>query len=141
MQRRDVGALIADRDGTSTGHAIAHIQERATLFIGAGVQCYEGMIVGENSRIHDMNFDVTREKKLTNMRASGHDEAVVITPHRQLGLEAAVEWIDDDELVEVTPSTVRLRKRELRSSFRPKGMRTGRTQLPPPVTARPAGLS
>ena len=122
MQRRDVGALIADRDGVSTGHAITHIQERAVLFIVPGVQCYEGMVVGENSRIHDMNFDVTREKKLTNMRASSSEITIRLIPPVDTGtvLEKAIEWINPDELIEVTPKSIRIRKLVLKQNQRPK---------------------
>ena len=122
MQRRDVGALIADRDGASTAFAITHIQERATLFIGPGVACYEGMVVGENSRIHDMNFDVTREKKLTNMRASSSEITIRLIPAVDTGtiLEKAIEWINPDELIEVTPKSIRIRKLVLKQNARPK---------------------
>ena len=122
MTRRDTGALIADRDGQSTAYAISHIQERSTLFIGAGVPVYEGMIVGENSRVHDMNFDVTREKKLTNMRASSSEITVKLIPPADIArvLEKAIEWINPDELIEVTPKSIRLRKQILRQSQRPK---------------------
>ncbi len=135
---RTNGGMVSDREGTATPYALFHLQDRGVLFVPAGTPVYEGMVVGEYSRDVDLEVNVCREKKLTNMRASGHDEAVRLTPATLMGLEDSLAWIDDDELVEVTPSTVRLRKRELRSSFRPKGMRTGRTQLPPPVTARPA---
>src|SRR5690242_21411876 len=84
------------------------------------------MVVGEYSRDVDLEVNVCREKKLTNMRASGHDEAVRLIPHREMGLEDALAWIDDDELVEVAPDTIRIRKRELRSAFRPRGMRSNR---------------
>jgi len=122
MNRRDVGALIADRDGPSTAFAITHIQERATLFIGPGVSCYEGMVVGENSRIHDMNFDVTREKKLTNMRASSSEITIRLIPAVDTGtiLEKAIEWINPDELIEVTPKSIRIRKLVLKQNARPK---------------------
>ena len=90
------------------------------MFISPGTRVYEGMVIGEYSRDNDLDVNIVREKKLTNMRASGHDEAVVITPARPMGLEAAVEWIADDELVEVTPKSIRLRKRMLRQNDRPK---------------------
>ncbi len=120
MQRRDVGALVADRAGVSTPYAINAIQERAALFVGPGIQVYEGMIVGENSRIHDLDFDVTREKKLTNMRASGSDDLVKLVPPIPLTLEKAIEWINPDELIEVTPQSIRLRKVVLEKNRRPK---------------------
>jgi GTP-binding protein len=125
------GAMVSDRDGVATPYAIFHLQERGVLCVPAGTPVYEGMIVGEYSRDADLDVNVCREKKLTNMRASGHDEAVRLTPHRPMGLEECLAWIDDDELVEVTPSTIRLRKRERRSAFRPRGPRTQRVQAPP----------
>ena len=95
-------------------------QERGALFVGPGVQVYEGMIIGENARASDMDVNVTKEKKQTNMRASTADEAIRLIPPRKLGLEQAIEFINDDELVEVTPSAIRLRKRILASNQRPK---------------------
>ena len=103
------------------------------LFTPAGTPVYEGMVVGEYSRDADLDVNVCREKKLSNMRASGHDEAVRLVPHRVMGLEDGLEWIDDDELVEVTPAAIRLRKRELRQAFRPRGPRSGRIAGPPPI--------
>ena len=122
MQRREVGALIADRDGVTTAYAISHIQERATLFVDPGTKVYEGMIVGENSRIHDMNFDCAREKKLTNMRASSSEITIKIIPPADTSrvLEKAIEWINPDELIEVTPQSIRLRKLVLKANMRPK---------------------
>jgi GTP-binding protein len=96
------------------------MQDRGELFVGPGIAAYEGMVVGENSRPADMDVNVTKQKKLTNMRASTADEAIRLTPHRQLNLEQALEFINDDELVEVTPSAIRLRKRVLAANFRPK---------------------
>ena len=113
IRDRTNGALVADREGAATPYAIFHLQERGTIFVKPGTQVYEGMIVGEYSREKDLDVNLTKEKKLTNMRASGHDEAVVITPPREMGLEAALEWIADDELVEVTPESVRMRKKVL----------------------------
>jgi GTP-binding protein len=137
IQARTNGAMVADREGTATPYALFHLQERGVLFVPAGTPVYEGMIVGEYSRDVDLDVNVCREKKLTNMRASGHDEAVRLVPHRAMGLEDGLEWIDEDELVEVTPDAIRLRKRELRQSFRPRGPRSGRVGGPPAVT--PAG--
>jgi GTP-binding protein len=94
------------------------MQERGVLFIPPGMHVYEGMVVGEYARISELNVNVCREKKLTNIRASGRDENVVITPHRELGLEDCIEWIGDDELVEITPKSIRLRKRILRQALR-----------------------
>jgi GTP-binding protein len=120
MATRPTGALVSDRAGHSTAFALWNLQERGELFIGPGAQVYEGMIVGENSREQDMDVNVTKEKKLTNMRSSGSDEAIRLIPHRQLNLEQAIEFIADDEFVEVTPESIRLRKKVLDSSRRPK---------------------
>ena len=114
------GALVADRTGVATAYAIANLQERGEIFIDPGIQVYEGMVIGENARPNDMDVNVTKEKKQTNMRASSADEAIRLVPPRKLGLEQAVEFINDDELVEVTPTTIRLRKRILASNMRPK---------------------
>jgi GTP-binding protein len=92
------------------------MQERGVLFIPPGTRVYEGMVIGEYSRGTDLRVNICREKKLTNIRAAGRDENVIITPHRAMGLEPGIEWIADDELVEVTPESVRLRKRTLRKS-------------------------
>ncbi|HYB98856.1 MAG TPA: translational GTPase TypA [Candidatus Limnocylindrales bacterium] len=120
IQGRANGAMVADREGMATPYSVWHLQERGIMFIPPGTRVYEGMVIGEYSRDAELNVNIVREKKLTNMRASGHDEAVVITPHRQMGLEAALEWIDDDELVEVTPKSIRIRKRVLKQVERPK---------------------
>jgi GTP-binding protein len=118
LQRRKVGAIVSSEAGETTAYSLFHIQERSTLFVGAGVPVYEGQIVGENSRSGDLTVNVVRAKKLTNIRAAGKDETTVLTPPRRLGIESALEWIEDDELLEVTPESLRLRKRELRASFR-----------------------
>jgi len=110
---RATGALVSDRPGRSTAHAIEHVQERGTMFIAPGDQVYEGMIVGENARGNDLDVNITKEKKLTNMRASGSDDAVRLVPPRTMSLEQALEFIKEDELVEVTPKAFRLRKRVL----------------------------
>jgi GTP-binding protein len=99
--------------GKATGFAINNLQERATMFIAPGTEVYEGMIIGENSRPDDMVVNIIKEKKLTNMRASGSDDNIMLTPPRQFSLEQALEFINDDELVEVTPNFLRLRKRYL----------------------------
>ncbi len=117
---RTTGALVADRQGPATAYAIANLQERGEIFIDPAVQVYEGMIIGENSRTNDMDVNVTKEKKQTNMRASSADEAIRLIPPRRLGLEQAVEFINDDELVEITPTSIRLRKRILAANMRPK---------------------
>ena len=114
------GALVADRSGRATAYAIFHLQSRGAFFIGEGAQVYEGMIVGENSRPVDIDINVTKEKKLTNIRAAGADEALRLVPPRILSLEGALEFINEDELVEVTPSSLRLRKKVLEASRRPK---------------------
>jgi GTP-binding protein len=120
MTKRSTGALVADRRGVSTPFALYHLQPRGVLFIPEGTQAYEGMIVGENSRDADLDVNVSKEKKLTNIRASGSDEAIRLIPHKTLSLENAIEFIKEDELIEVTPANLRLRKRVLEVSKRPK---------------------
>ncbi|HET7433306.1 MAG TPA: translational GTPase TypA [Thermoanaerobaculia bacterium] len=118
MSGRNRGALVAKEAGDTTAYAIEPLQERSTLFIGPGLKVYGGQIVGENSRDVDMVVQVCRQKHLTNMRASGSDMAVKLTPPRQLTLEQCLEWIEDDELVEVTPESIRIRKQTLDHSQR-----------------------
>jgi len=113
VTHRTNGVLVADRSGTSNAYALFNLQERSELFVGAGEEVYEGMIVGENSRSGDMDVNPTKEKKLTNIRTHAHDEALRLTPPRPLTLESAIEFIAADELVEVTPASIRLRKRAL----------------------------
>ena len=120
IPRRATGVLVADRPGETTAYALAHLEDRGELFVGPGTAVYEGMVVGENARSQDMDVNVTKQKKLTNMRASTADEAIRLTPHRALNLEQALEFIGDDELVEVTPGAIRLRKRVLAANLRPK---------------------
>jgi GTP-binding protein len=117
---RAAGVLVADRPGAATAYAIFNLQERGEIFVEPGTPVFEGMIVGENARQNDMDVNVTKEKKQTNMRASTADEAIRLIPPRQLSLEQAIEFINDDELVEVTPRAVRLRKRVLAGNLRPK---------------------
>jgi GTP-binding protein len=117
---RPTGALVADRAGAATAFAISNLQERGEIFIEAGTEVYEGMIIGENSRANDLDVNVTKEKKQTNMRASTADEAIRLIPPRKLSLEQAIEFINDDELVEVTPKTIRQRKRVLAGNQRPR---------------------
>ncbi len=117
---RLTGALVSDRTGPATAYAIFNLQERGEIFIDPAVIVYEGMIIGENARASDMDVNVTKEKKQTNMRASSADEAIRLIPPRKLGLEQAIEFINDDELVEVTPTSIRLRKRVLAANQRPK---------------------
>jgi GTP-binding protein len=118
IRTRPSGSLVADRTGPTTGFALANLQERGTLFVGPGTEVYEGMIVGENSRSDDMDVNPTKEKKLTNMRQSSSDVLVPLIPHRQLSLEQALEFCREDECVEVTPATVRIRKVLLDASER-----------------------
>jgi len=120
ISRRQTGVLVADRAGDTTPYALSHLEDRGELFVGPGTAVYEGMVVGENARPDDMDVNVTKQKKLTNMRASTADEAIRLTPHRELNLEQALEFIEADELVEVTPLAVRLRKRTLPASQRTK---------------------
>ena len=117
---RATGALVADRPGPATAYALSNLQERGEIFIEPQTEVYEGMIIGENARPSDMDVNVTKEKKQTNMRASTADEAIRLIPPRKLGLEQAIEFINDDELVEVTPKAIRLRKKILASNMRPK---------------------
>jgi GTP-binding protein len=113
VTHRTNGVLVSDRAGTSNAYALFGLQERSELLIGSGVEVYEGMIVGENSRPGDMDVNPTKEKKLTNIRTHAHDEALRLTSPRPLTLESALEFIAGDELVEVTPQSIRLRKRLL----------------------------
>jgi GTP-binding protein len=124
ISKRASGALVADRPGKSTTYALFHLQPRGELFIKESTAVYEGMIVGENSRDSDIDVNVVKEKKLTNMRASGADEALRLVPPRLLSLEQALEFIKEDELVEVTPQSIRLRKRVLEANKRPKKEKT-----------------
>jgi GTP-binding protein len=117
---RMAGVLVADRKGVTTAFAIANLQERGEIFVEAATEVYEGMIVGENSRANDMDVNICKEKKQTNMRASSADEAIRLIPPRKMSLEQAIEFINDDELVEITPTTIRLRKRVLAGNMRPK---------------------
>jgi len=120
IAKRTTGALVADRGGKTTTYALFHLQPRGTLFIQENTAVYEGMIIGENSRDNDLDVNVIKEKKLTNMRASGADEALQLVPPRIMSLEQAMEFIKEDELVEVTPQNVRLRKKVLEANKRPK---------------------
>jgi len=120
IPHRLTGALVADRGGTTTAYALWNLQERGELFVGPGVDVYEGMVIGENSRDNDLDVNCVREKKLTNMRASTADEAIRLVPFRTLNLEQAIEFIAEDEYVEVTPKSLRLRKKILPSNKRPR---------------------
>ena len=120
MKGRGTGSLIADRMGETTTYALYNLQERGTMFVRPQTKVYEGMIIGENARAVDLDVNAIKEKKLTNMRASTADEAMRLVPVKDLSLEQALEFISDDELVEVTPKTIRLRKRVLKANERPK---------------------
>jgi GTP-binding protein len=124
LGKRNSGVLISNCTGTSRGFALWNLQERGRLFIGPQVDCYDGMIVGIHARDNDLVVNVTKEKQLTNMRASGTDENIVLTPAIKYTLEQALEFIDDDELVEVTPKSIRLRKKELKEHDRKRTLRT-----------------
>jgi GTP-binding protein len=124
MRGRSTGSLIADRMGETTTYALYNIQERGSLFVRPGTKVYEGMIIGENARAVDLDVNAIKEKKLTNMRAASADEAMRLVPVTDLSLEQALEFIADDELVEVTPKNIRLRKRVLRINERPKRKET-----------------
>jgi GTP-binding protein len=115
---RTTGALISDRAGRTTGYAIFNLQERGEMFVEPGTEVYEGMLVGENARWDDLNVNIVKEKKLTNMRAASADEAIRLVPPRLLNLEQAIEFINDDEWVEVTPKSIRLRKKILKQNQR-----------------------
>ncbi len=124
ITQRITGALVADRNGPATTYALYNLQERGELFVRPGTDVYEGMVIGENARDVDMDVNVVKEKKLTNMRASTADEAMRLVPFRELSLEQALEFIREDELVEVTPASIRMRKKILASNMRPKGRAT-----------------
>ncbi|MBV9182103.1 MAG: translational GTPase TypA, partial [Acidobacteria bacterium] len=121
IPHRLTGALVADRAGVSTAYSLWNLQERGEMFVGPGVEVYEGMIIGENAKDNDLDVNVVREKKLTNMRASTADEAIRLVPFRQMNLEQAIEFIAEDEFVEVTPRSLRLRKKVLPANKRKKG--------------------
>jgi GTP-binding protein len=120
IPHRPTGALVADRPGATTAYALFGLQERGELFVGPGVDVYEGMVIGENSRDNDLDVNCVREKKLTNMRASTADDAIRLVPFKNLNLEQAIDFIADDELCEVTPKTLRLRKKILQANRRPR---------------------
>jgi GTP-binding protein len=129
IPRRSNGAIIADRLGESVPYALFSIQERGKLFIGPGVPLYEGMIIGEHSHPNDLDVNASREKKLTNIRAAGRDENVILTPPTEMSLEKALEWIAPDELVEVTPRSIRLRKRMLDFNSRYRAERDRKREM------------
>jgi GTP-binding protein len=118
IEGRVGGAMTSDRTGAATGFALDNLQKRGELFIGPGDPVYEGMVIGECSRPEEMTANAARGKQLTNVRASGSDDAINVKPHRKMTLETSIEWIDDDELVEVTPDAIRIRKRHLTEQAR-----------------------
>ncbi len=120
IPQRPSGALISDRNGATTAYALNGLQDRGVLFVTAGVEVYEGMVIGEHSRDNDLDVNVVREKKLTNMRASSADDAIRLVPFKPMNLEQAIEFIAEDELVEVTPKSLRLRKKILQANRRPR---------------------
>ena len=123
---RSRGVMVADREGAAVAYALFNLQERGTMFVKPGDPVYEGMIVGENARVGDMDVNPAKEKKLTNMRTTASDEMVILEPPRPVTLELALEYIEDDELIEVTPSSIRLRKRALGATERRKLARNAR---------------
>jgi len=125
IPHRVTGALVADRAGKTTAYAIEHVQDRGEIFVEPGQRVYEGMVLGENSREEDIDVNIVREKKLTNMRSSTAEEGIHLLPARKLSLEQALEWIREDELLEVTPGSLRLRKRVLAANMRPKYWQRG----------------
>ena len=120
IEGRQKGVLISNSDGETASYALWNLEERGVMFIGAGEKVYQGMIIGENSRSDDLDVNPMKAKQLTNVRASGKDEAIRLTPPRRPTLEQAIAYIDEDELVEVTPKNIRLRKQVLNPSFRKK---------------------
>jgi GTP-binding protein len=118
LPHRQGGAIISDRSGTTTAYALDNLQKRGELFVGSGEEVYEGMVIGENSRPEELPANPTRPKQLTNIRTVNADEAIRLRPHRRLTLEIAIEWIAADELVEVTPRSIRVRKRHLTEADR-----------------------
>jgi GTP-binding protein len=126
LRTRSSGSMVADRRGAATSYALHNLGERGEMLVGPGAEVYEGMIVGESSRADDMDVNVTREKKLTNMRSSTGDELVRLTPHRVLSLEQALEFIAEDECAEVTPRVVRLRKAVLPAGERARALKRDR---------------
>jgi GTP-binding protein len=128
LSGRSRGVMVADREGLAVAYALFNLQERGTMFVKPGDPVYEGMIVGEHVRPGDLDVNASKEKKLTNMRTTASDEMVILEPPRQITLELALEYIEDDELIEVTPASVRLRKRALGAVARRKLARNARAQ-------------
>ncbi len=128
LRTRPTGSLVADRRGPTTGFALSNLQERGTMFVGPGTEVYEGMVVGENSRSDDMDVNPTKEKKLTNMRQSSSDVLVPLIPHKQMSMEQALEFCREDECIEVTPATVRIRKVILDQNLRGRATARAKTR-------------
>jgi GTP-binding protein len=126
MTGRKRGVLVADREGVAVGYALFNLQERATMFVGPGVPVYGGMIVGEHVRPGDLEVNATKEKKASNIRTTASDENIRLEPPRKLTLELGLEFIEEDELIEITPDAIRLRKRELDQNKRKKALRAGK---------------
>jgi GTP-binding protein len=122
IEGRRNGVLVSNSDGETASYALWNLEERGTMFVGANEKTYQGMIIGENAKPDDMEVNPLKAKQLTNVRASGKDESIRLTPPRRPTLEQAIAYIDDDELVEVTPKSIRLRKRVLNPSFRKRKM-------------------
>jgi GTP-binding protein len=123
IEGRRNGVLVSNSDGETASYSLWNLEERGTMFVGGGEKCYQGMIIGENSRPDDLDVNPMKAKQLTNVRASGKDEAIRLTPPRRPTLEQAIAYIEEDELVEVTPKSIRLRKSVLNPSFRKKRVR------------------
>jgi GTP-binding protein len=133
LPHRQGGAISSDRAGTTTAYALDNLQKRGELFVGSGEEVYQGMIIGESSRPEEMAANPTRPKQLTNIRTVMADEAIKLRPHRKLTLETAIEWVASDELVEVTPRFVRVRKRFLTESDRKLAAKSPRrSEITPP---------
>jgi GTP-binding protein len=120
IEKRQTGAIVSDREGEVVAYACFYAQERGALFVKPGEKVYTGMIVGEHAHDNDLDFNICKEKKLTNIRAAGRDENIILVPPREVTLEKALEWIAEDELVEVTPQSIRLRKKALDPNVRYK---------------------
>jgi len=134
LRTRPTGSLVADRPGSTAQFALMNLQERGALFVGPGEEVYEGMIVGENARGEDLDVNAIKEKHLTNMRASSSDTLVRLVPHRQLSLDQALEFLREDECIEITPESVRLRKVALDRVSRTKAARRARERTPAPAS-------
>ena len=123
IEGRRNGVLVSNSDGETSAYALWNLEDRGSMFITGNVKIYEGMIIGEHNRPNDLEVNALKAKQLTNIRAAGKDEAVKLTTPRKMSLEQAIAYIEDDELVEVTPKSIRLRKQVLNPSFRKKRMR------------------